>query len=123
MKRKILSILGIGILSMGLLTGCMTDAEKELSMADGYSNPWVDIDGREGGRYVIINYSGGVVMDVWKIENKLVSSIKESDGWEFVDSQGVLNRVGGDALVIRCDNNDEIWNRYEEYHWVNKPQT
>lgn len=123
MKRKILSILGIGILSMGLLTGCMTDAEKELSMADGYSNPWVDIDGREGGRYVIINYSGGTVMDVWKVENKVVNSIDGSDGWEFVDSQGVLNRVGGDALVIRCDNNDEIWNRYEEYHWTNKPQT
>ena len=119
MKRKFLSVLVVSILSMGLLTGCMTDAQKELSMADGYSNPWLDFDGRDGGRYVIINCSGGVVMDVWKIENKVVSSIDGSDGWEFVDSKGTLNRVGGDALVIRCDNSDDVWNRYEEYHWSN----
>lgn len=119
MKKKIISLLGISIVSMGLLTGCITDAEKELSMADGSSNPWLDFDGRDAGRYIIINSSGGVVMDVWKIENKLVSSIDDSDGWEFIDSEGVLNRVGGDALVIRCDNNDDVWDRYEEYHWSN----
>ncbi len=53
-------------------TGCMTDAQRELSIADGYSDPWFDLDG--------------------------------SDGLEFIDSKGTLNRVGGDALVIRCDN-------------------
>lgn len=119
MKRKIVGVIGIGILTMSMLTGCMTDAQKELSVADGKSNPWVDFDGRDGGRYIIINSSGGVVMDVWKAEDKLVSSIDSGDGWEFVDSKGNLNRVGGDALIIRCDKNDETWNKYKEYHWDN----
>ncbi|MGL4452212.1 MAG: hypothetical protein ACRDDY_10215 [Clostridium sp.] len=119
MNKKIVSLLGVSVLSMTLLTGCMTDSQKELNVADGRSNPWFDMDGRDGGDYVVINSSGGTVYDVWKLEDKLVSSIDGSDGWEFIDSKGNFTRVGGDCLVIRC-NDKETFDLYEEYHWNNK---
>lgn len=118
MKRKLISVLGVGILSTTLLTGCMTDAQKELNVGDGKSNPWLDFDGREGGNYIIINASGGTVYDVWKIEDKVVGATENSDGWEFIDSKGNFIRVGGDCLVIRC-NDKNTFDLYEEYHWSN----
>lgn len=117
MKRKI-KVLSVVAITALALTGCMTDAQKDLNTADGRSNPWLDLDGRDGGNYVVINSSGGTIYDVWKIEDRLVSATEGSDGWEFVDSKGNLVRVGGDCLVIRC-NDKETFNLYKEYHWTN----
>ena len=116
--KKIISVVVISLISTSLLTGCMTDEQKELNTADGLSNPWIDIDGRDGGDYIIINASGGTVYDVWKIEDRLVSATSGSDGWEFIDSKGNFVRVGGDCLVIRCKDK-ETFDSYEEYHWSN----
>ena len=65
--------------------------------------------------YVVINYSGGCITDVWVLANAFVESEKDSDGWLFIDSNGNPINVGGDAKVIRIINKSQLKN-YREFH-------
>lgn len=68
------------------------------------------------GDYVVISASGGIIMDVWVLEDVYVESEKSSDGWRFIDRLGQPTNVGGDAKVIRIKNKAELKNYYE-YHF------
>lgn len=65
--------------------------------------------------YVVISESGGVIMDVWVLEDVYVESEKGSDGWRFIDNDGNPTNIGGDAKVIRIENKSEL-SKYREYH-------
>jgi hypothetical protein len=67
------------------------------------------------GDYVVISESGGVIMDVWVLEDVYVESEKNSDGWRFIDRLGQPTNVGGDSKVIRIKDKAELQN-YREYH-------
>ena len=67
--------------------------------------------------YVIINQSGGEVMDIYKLKDAIVQSPSGSDGWLFLDNEGNPVYLGGDVKTIRLKSmNDPIWNSYHEYH-------
>jgi len=63
----------------------------------------------------VINYSGGRIIDVWKLKDVFVESEKRSDGWRFSVGNDFI-MVGGDAKVIRVID-PKVWNRYREYHY------
>jgi len=67
------------------------------------------------GDYVVVSMSGGVIADVWVLEDVYVESEKSSDGWRFIDTKGQPTNVGGDAKVIRIKDKAELKN-YREYH-------
>ena len=67
------------------------------------------------GDYVVISESGGVIMDVWVLEDVYVESEKNSDGWRFIDSRGNPTNVSGDIKVIRIQNKTQL-KEYHEYH-------
>lgn len=67
------------------------------------------------GDYVVISESGGIIMDVWVLEDVYVESEKNSDGWRFIDSKGQPTNVGGDSKVIRIKDKAEL-QQYREYH-------
>jgi len=67
------------------------------------------------GDYVIINHSGGRIMDVWKLKNVMVQSSSQSDGWLFKDGQGNMINLGGDVKIIRVINGTS-WDNYYSYH-------
>jgi len=67
------------------------------------------------GSYIIINHSGGNIMDVWKLKNVIVQSSDRSDGWLFKDSLGNMVNLGGDVKIIRVIKNS-LWDSYHEYH-------
>ena len=83
---------------------------------------WQKVDQKGGivgsynGNWVIVNYSGGRIVDVWKLENTLVQSETQSDGWLFTDKAGNPVNIGGDAKAIRFNNKTADWNKYKEYH-------
>lgn len=74
------------------------------------------IIGSYAGDWVVVNYSGGRIMDVWKLENVMVQSEAQSDGWLFKDSAGNVINIGGDAKAIRFKSKTGDWEKYHEYH-------
>ena len=98
-------IIGISIAA----TSCAQFTQKV--KADG------SLIGTASGAWVFEKTSGGVIMDVWKLDDALVKSEEGSDGWLFLDQNGNPVHVGGDMKAIRC-NNDKIsvFNQYVEYH-------
>lgn len=71
--------------------------------------------------YIIINQSGGKIMDVYKLPNTIVQSSEESDGWLFLDQFDHPVFLGGDVKTIRLKStSDPLWSQYHEYHIENE---
>ncbi|MFH5911272.1 hypothetical protein [Clostridium perfringens] len=105
MKKKILGLLVAGTLSLGLV-GCSGVLENNLvykSLDETKKN------------YVIINYSGGKIVDLWTLENFNVQTLIDSIKCEFVDDNGNKVFVLDDVLVIGCKD-DKEFSKYEEFH-------
>lgn len=67
--------------------------------------------------YIIVNQSGGRIMDVYKLTDAIVQSPAGSDGWLFLDNNNNPVYLGGDVKTIRIKNtNDPNWQKYHEYH-------
>lgn len=96
------------VVSILLISGCASTKTQ----ADFNGGLFVTT---EGGDYVVLNSSGGIIQDVWKIKNSFVKSAAESDGWIFTDQQGNSIALGGDTKVVRVNDSD-TWNKYKEYH-------
>lgn len=73
------------------------------------------IIGSHGGDYVVISQSGGLIMDVWILEDVFVESEEKSDGWRFVDEDGNVEFIGGDVKVRRVKSKATLKD-YHEYH-------
>jgi hypothetical protein len=108
MKRVAL-IFCIAFVVMSMFSGCARFMNKVGS--DG------SLIGSTTGDWIVVKQSGGVITDVWKLENQFVQSEEGSDGWLFTDQNGNPVHVGGDMKAIRVKRNkDEIFNSYIEYH-------
>lgn len=83
---------------------------------------WDGVDANGGivsskAPYIIINQSGGVIMDVYKLNNAIVQSPSGSDGWLFLDNENNPIYLGGDVKTIRLSGaNNSLWDKYHEYH-------
>jgi|TARA_Y100000310_G_scaffold130972_1_gene130147 hypothetical protein len=67
--------------------------------------------------YIIVNQSGGIIMDVYKLNNAVVQSPTGSDGWLVKDNDGAPIYLGGDVKTIRLKTiHDKRWKKYHEYH-------
>ncbi len=75
------------------------------------------------GPYIVMSYSGGVITDVWVLDDAYVESESDSDGWLFIDIDIDIDNdndnrpinVGGDAKVIRIKDKRDLKN-YREFH-------
>lgn len=104
MKKKLIGLVIAGVMIFGMV-GCGT-IENMVSSGGMFSSR---------ADYVVINYSGGEIFDIWTLDNAYVQNGEASDGYEFTDDNGNFVRVSGDVLVIRC-NDKKTFNQYEEYH-------
>jgi hypothetical protein len=76
------------------------------------------------GDYIAISQSGGEIMDCWILEEMFVESENRSDGWRFIDNDGNVIHVGGDAKVIRIGKgNRALMQKYNEYHMEFEDET
>ena len=74
--------------------------------------------------YIVLSQSGGKIMDVWKLNNVIVQSATNSDGWLFLDKNNNAINIGGDVKVIRLNSrNSDLWQHYHEYHMEFESQT
>lgn len=74
--------------------------------------------------YIIVNESGGIIMDVYKLQDAIVQSPQGSDGWLFLDDSGRPVYLGGDVQTMRLKSTaDPIWNKYFEYHYLTETKT
>ena len=103
---------GLGIASFGLsalLGGCADFWNK----AD---NQGVVVFSKNAD-YIVVKQSGGVITDVYKLRDVIVSSAEHSDGWIFKDQSGNSINIGGDMKAIRIiDINKDLSDKYCEYH-------
>lgn len=107
MKKKLIS--GILILVLcSSLGGCFASFDNENALKGGYFST-------NKGDYVVLNESGGTIMDCWILKNVYVESEAKSDGLRFVDENGNGVIIQGDAKIIRMNNNTNI-SKYVEYH-------
>jgi hypothetical protein len=75
------------------------------------------IIGTVSGPWVVIKQSGGIITDVFLLDDALVKSEAGSDGWIFTNKDGNVVHLGGDMKAIRCSNDKlEVFSRYVEYH-------
>jgi hypothetical protein len=73
--------------------------------------------GSISGDWIVIKQSGGKITDVFKLENIMVQSEGQSDGWLFIDRDGNPVHIGGDMKAIRVTNNKKaVFDSYIEYH-------
>lgn len=84
---------------------------------------WDGVDAKGGivgsskAPYIIINQSGGHIMDVYKLTHAIVQSPEGSDGWLFKDNDGNPIYLGGDVKTIRLKSaGGALWDKYHEYH-------
>ncbi|HBC2034690.1 TPA: hypothetical protein I9Z65_002943 [Clostridium perfringens] len=104
MKKKILGLLVVGALSLGLVS--CGSLENKLASGSIFETK---------GNYVVINYSGGKIVDLWTLENFNVQTLIDSIKCEFVDDNGNKVFVLDDVLVIGCKD-DKEFSKYEEFH-------
>jgi hypothetical protein len=92
-----------------LTSGCAQTCQR--IKADG------SVIGTVSGPWVVIKQSGGVITDVYKLDDALVKSEQGSDGWLFLDQDGNPVHIGGDMKAVRCNNDKAaVFDKYVEYH-------
>jgi len=115
--RKNLTALGLtGILTATSLIGCARFSDSWSSRGS--------LVGSTKSPYIVVNQSGGKIMDVYKLEKAIVQSPSSSDGWLFLDEGDRPVYLGGDVKTIRLKSTgDDIWEKYHEYHMEFETQT
>lgn len=107
MKKKILLLGILGVMAFSL-TGCMAGWGNEKAVNGGYFTS-------DKGDYVVLNESGGQIMDCWILYDSYVKQNDSTDGFSLVDKNGNGILVQGDSKIIRMNNRiDE--SKYMEYH-------
>lgn len=108
MKKKFI-VLVILMLAVSVpLTGCFEGWKNAAARDGGYF-------ASSKGDYIVINQSGGKIMDVYKLKNVFVTSESNSDGWNFKDDAGNLIMIGGDVKIIRVYDS-KTWDKYKDFH-------
>lgn len=110
MKRTLLML---GLLSCLMLGGCFEGFKNKLSRDGGFIT--------SKGDYIVINSSGNIILDVYKLKNKFVNNQTESDGVGFIDNNGNYVLIQGDCKVVRVSDS-ATWDKYKEYHYIDKFQ-
>ena len=95
--KKNYGIFGLLIITMMVIfTGCAQWDQK--IKADG------GLIGTYTGAWVVEKMSGGVITDVYLLDDAICKSEQGSDGWLFLDQNGNPIHIGGDMKAIRCNN-------------------
>ena len=108
MKKKLIALSILGICLSANLTGCFAGIQNSAAKRGGYFT-------KNKEDYVVINYSGNRIMDIWILPNTYVESEAGSDGCSFVDKSGNSITLQGDVKVIR-QNGSKDNQKYKEYH-------
>jgi len=110
MKKKVV-IIGLLLIMFMTLIGCSAIPKNDKS-EDG------SFFGTNAGDYIVVNYVGHKIMDVWKLKNTIVSRKNGvSDGWNFVDSKGNVQMLSVGNVKVTRIKDLETYNAYKEYHY------
>lgn len=91
------------------LTGCFAGTENSISKHGGFI-------GTHKSDYIIVNTTGSMILDVYKLRNTYVSENQNTDGINFKHPvSGSHVTIQGDVKIIRNPNSRE-WDLYKEYH-------
>ena len=108
MKKRIIGL--VLVLAMVMCsTGCFAGLKNNIAKNGGFFT-------KNAGDYVVINYAGNKIMDVYKLKNCFVQSEGSSDGWNLIDDKGNVVLLAGDEKIIRV-NDASTFDNYKEYHY------
>lgn len=110
--RKI--FIALCLCCLPLMTGC-AGCRNDIAARGG-------LLGSYEGNYVVVNYSGNVIADVWVLKNVYVQSEEGSDGWKFQDEDGNVIRLGGDVKVMRIEKASDM-DKWHDFHSEFESQT
>ena len=105
--KKLIALLLV-VVMVGALFGCA-------SWSNGVAQRG-SVIGTTKANYVVVNYAGTKIMDVWVLKDAYVESESESDGWRFIDGNSNPVKIGGDAKIIRATDG-ATFAKYKEYHY------
>jgi len=108
MKKKLIMVTLLVCISSLNLTGCFAGMGNDKAVQGGYFSS-------DTGNYVVLNESGGQIMDCWVLRDSYVKSESQSDGLTLVDMNGNGVIIQGDVKIIR-DNGKLDTSKYVEYH-------
>ena len=106
MKKTLLFLVGIIVITFTSCAKWSNEVDRDGSFLGSTTGDWI-----------VIKQSGGVITDVYMLEDVMVQSENNSDGWLFKDQVGNIVNIGGDCKAIRIKGNKaEMFNKYVEYH-------
>lgn len=101
-------ILALGILTL-TMTGCFAGLSNDINKRGGFI-------GSHKADYIIVNTTGSMILDIYKLKNMYVSENEGTDGVNFKHPiTGSHISLQGDVKIIRNPTNKE-WDSYVEYH-------
>lgn len=101
-------LLGLGAL-VATLTGCFAGIENDINKRGGFF-------GAHKADYIIVNTTGNMILDVYKLRNTYVSENQGTDGVNFKHPvTGTHVSLQGDVKILRDPARSE-WDKYKEYH-------
>lgn len=102
-------ILMVGALTL-CLTGCFAGIENEVNKKGGFF-------GTHNANYIIVNTTGNLILDVYKLKDTYISENTNTDGVNFKHPvTGSHISLQGDVKIIRNPTSQE-WFKYQEYHY------
>jgi hypothetical protein len=72
-------------------------------------------DLKEGRSYIVVNYNGGSITDVWKLRKVVI--LNDPTFIEIQDQDGnVIRFKNGLKEIMLRQENSPLWDQYVEYH-------
>ncbi|MGL5749784.1 MAG: hypothetical protein ACRCXT_04605 [Paraclostridium sp.] len=106
MKKKIMIL---AILSTMLFGGCFAGISNDINKRGGFI-------GSHKADYIIVNTTGSMILDIYKLKDMYVSENTGTDGVNFKHpNTGSHISLQGDVKIIRNPTAKE-WDMYVEYH-------
>lgn len=108
MRKKVLALSILGLIASFSLTGCGAGWQNTKATHGGYFT-------NNKGDYIVLNESGGQIMDCWILDDTYVKQNTDTDGFSLVDKNGNGILVQGDSKIIRINKKTDM-SKYVEYH-------
>lgn len=101
-------LIALSVLTL-TMTGCFAGIENSVNKKGGFF-------GSHKSDYIIVNTTGNMILDIYKLKNTYVSENTQTDGVNFMHPiSGSHVSIQGDVKIIRNPTSRE-WDLYEEYH-------
>ncbi|MBU0667056.1 MAG: hypothetical protein ABIC91_01000 [Nanoarchaeota archaeon] len=67
-------------------------------------------------KYVLVDYDGGKIVDVYKLNGRALSWSAEEKKYSYIDTPGNKVQITADKIFSLKNEDSTVWNQYTDYH-------